>query len=178
MVYSVVTHQEHTPSLYNRAQHPTSSEQQQLLNSFNTITASVRFDKAQTLQVTNKQTTSRHWPLGIKMGSGSLQSLPSILTCLSINAVLDLGLEGETHQFTTNKQFSKPRILVFTNTHNCLYIWNSQYEVCGNRPCCELHHFRIFPVSYAMTAHNQAVNNPDIQLHCAIKNILNYCCQK
>lgn len=83
-----------------------------------------------------------------------------------------------SHQFTTNKQFSKTSISVFTNTHNCLYIWNSQYEVCRNRPCCELHNFRIFPVSYATTPHNQAVNNPDLQLHCTIKNTLNYCCQK
>lgn len=109
--------------------------------------------------------------LGIKTRPGS-QSLPSILTCLSIYAVLNPGLKGEAHQFTTNKQFSKNSISVFTNTHYCLYIWNSQREVCRNIPCCELHNFRIFPVHYATIDYNQAVSIPDIQLHCTIKNII------
>lgn len=130
-----------------------------------------------TLQVTNKQTPSWCWALGIKMRSGN-QSLPGILTCLSIYAVLNPGLKGEAYQFTTNKQFSKTSISVFTNTHYCLYIWNSLCEVCRNIPCCQLHNFRIFPVYYATIDYNQAVSIPDIQLHCTTKNILNYCCQK
>lgn len=62
--------------------------------------------------------------------------------------------------------------------HYCLHTWNSQEEVCRNKLCCELHNFRIFTVYYATVPYNLAVNIADIQIHCTIKNIFNYCCQK
>lgn len=133
--------------------------------------------KDQTLKVIDKETFSRCWTLGTKMSSSNW-SHSSILTCFIIYVLLNLDLKREACQFTTNKQFSQNSISAFTNTYYRLRTWNSQQQVCRNKSCCELHNFRIFTVYYATVAYNQAVNIADTQIHCTIKNILNYWCQK